>query len=395
MERLADDDRERPPTRVLDSRGMETISLARGVPAPECIPVDDLADCARTALLSDGAAALSYGPAAGYGPLREWIAERHAVAPDRVVVTNGSLQGFGFLAQLLAGDGARVAVEAPTYDRPLRTLEALGADLVSIPQTDEGIDLDALAAELRRGPKPAFLYVIPSFQNPSGRTLGAEGRRRLVELATEHELLVLEDDPYGLVRFEGVALPTLHELDGGERVIYSSSFSKTVAPGVRVGYLVLPERLRVEVEALATSTYISPALAAQATVYEFLRRGGLARNLELVCSLLRSRRDALAEALERNVAATGASWNRPEGGYFLWLELPEGRDSMRLLEAASRAGVTFVPGPEFFAHRRGGRSAARLAFSFASPASLADAAARLAEALSAAAAIELREQHAA
>jgi 2-aminoadipate transaminase len=395
MERLADDDRERPPTRVLDSRGMETISLARGVPAPECIPVDDLADCARTALLSDGAAALSYGPAAGYGPLREWIAERHAVAPDRVVVTNGSLQGFGFLAQLLAGDGARVAVEAPTYDRPLRTLEALGADLVSIPQTDEGIDLDALAAELRRGPKPAFLYVIPSFQNPSGRTLGAEGRRRLVELATEHELLVLEDDPYGLVRFEGVALPTLHELDGGERVIYSSSFSKTVAPGLRVGYLVLPERLRVEVEALATSTYISPALAAQATVYEFLRRGAFARNLELVCSLLRSRRDALVEALERNVAATGASWNRPEGGYFLWLELPEGRDSMRLLEAASRAGVTFVPGPEFFAHRRGGRSAARLAFSFASPASLADAAARLAEALSAAAAIELREQHAA
>lgn len=371
---------------------METISLARGVPAPECIPVDELADCARAALLNDGAA-LSYGPPAGYTPLREWIAARHLVAPDRVVVTNGSLQGFGFLAQLLARDGARVLVEAPTYDRPLRTLEALGADLVSIPQRDDGIDLDVLEDELRRGPKPAFLYVIPTFQNPSGRTLGAEGRRRLVELAREHDLLVLEDDPYGLVRFEGLAPPTLHGLDGGERVIYSSSFSKTVAPGVRVGYLVLPERLVAEVEALATSAYISPVLAAQATVYEFLRRGALARNLELVCSLLQARRDALLEALERNLGGTGARWNRPEGGYFLWLELPEGTDSTRLLEAASRVGVTFVPGLDFFARGRGGQSAARLAFSFASPASLAEGAGRLASLLSAA--VELRKQNAA
>jgi 2-aminoadipate transaminase len=374
---------------------VETISLARGIPAPECIPVDELAECARAAILNDGATALSYGPSGGYAPLRAWIAERHNVDPARVVVTNGSLQGFVFLAELLGRDGARVLVEAPTYDRPLKILDSLGAEVVAVPQNDEGIDLDALAEALRTGGRPEFLYVIPTFQNPTGRTLPAEGRQRLAELAVEHDLLVLEDDPYGLVRFEGVAPPTLHELDGGERVIYSSSFSKIVAPGVRVGYLVLPESLAGRVEALATSTYISPALLSQATVYEFLRRGSLERNLQLVRSLLKARRDALLHALDEQLEGTGARWNRPEGGYFLWLDLPEGVDANSLLVSAERIGVTFVPGPDFFPRGGGGRSAARLAFSFASPAQLADAVARLAPLFSSAPPIDLREQHAA
>ena len=375
---------------------METISLARGVPAPECIPVEELADCARAAVLNDGATALSYGSSAGYAPLREWIADRHAVAAGRVVVTNGSLQGFVFLSQVLAPGGGRVLVEAPTYDRPLKILDGLGAEVVAIPQTDEGIDVDALEDELRRGARPAFLYVIPTFQNPSGRTLGTESRRRLVQLAAEHELTVLEDDAYGLVRFEGDAQPTLFELaGGGEHVVYSSSFSKIVAPGLRVGYLVLPEALAARVEALATSTYISPALLSQATVYEFLQRGGLARNLDLVRSLLCARRDALLQALEQHFAGTGARWSRPEGGYFLWLDLPEGVDSIELLESASRAGVSFVPGPDFFPRGGGGRSSARLAFSLASPGQLADAVARLASAQPAASSVELREHDAA
>jgi 2-aminoadipate transaminase len=374
---------------------VETISLARGVPAPECIPVEELAECARAAILNDGATALSYGPSGGYGPLRDWIAERHGVEPGRVVVTNGSLQGFVFLAELLARDGARVLVEAPTYDRPLKVLDSLGAQIVAVDQNDEGIDLDALAEELERGPWPAFLYVIPTFQNPTGRTLGVEGRRRLVELAAEHDLLMLEDDPYGLVRFEGVAPPTLHELEGGSRVVYSSSFSKIVAPGVRVGYLVLPELLAGHVEGLATSTYITPALLSQATVYEFLRRGALERNLQLVRSLLKARRDALLRALDEHLEGTGARWNRPEGGYFLWLELPDGVGAAALLTAAERVGVTFVPGPDFFPRGGGGRSAARLAFSFASPAHLADAGARLASLLRSPSSVDLREQHSA
>ena len=373
---------------------MHEISFARGIPAPECLPVEELADCARTALLNDGATALSYGPGGGYAPLREWIGERHGVDPGCVVVTNGSLQGFVFLAELLAGAGERVLVEAPTYDRPLKILEALGADVVAIPQRDDGIDVEVLAAELRRGARPAFLYVIPTFQNPSGRTLGVAARKRLVELAAEHDLLVIEDDPYGLVRFEGTVSPTLHELEGGERVVYSSSFSKTAAPGVRVGYLVLPETLARPVEAAATATYITPSLIAQATVHEFLGRGALARNLELVASLLKARRDALIDALQAHLGPLGATWTIPEGGYFLWLDLP-GVESVELLAEAEQVGVTFVPGPDFFPRGGGGRSAARLAFSFASPAQLSVAGIRLASAVSAAASVELREQHAA
>lgn len=374
---------------------METISLARGVPAPECVPVEELAECARAALRDDGATILSYGAAGGYAPLRRRIAEEHGVSPQRVVLTNGSLQGFALLAQVLAGGGGRVLVEAPTYDRPLKILGALGADVVPIRCDAEGLDVDHLEAELRRGARPAFLYVIPTFQNPTGRTLSTERRRRLVELAVEHDLLVLEDDPYGAVRFEGEAPPTLFDVDGAGRIAYSGSFSKTVAPGIRVGYLVLPERLAHAVESTAASTYITPALLSQATVHEFLRRGQLERNLQLVRSLLRARRDALVGALEERLGGTGAHWNTPEGGYFLWLDLPEGQNARALLHAAQRIGVSFVAGPDFYPWAGGGRSAARLAYSYASPAELAEAVRRLAGLLAPAPAVELRQQHAA
>src|SRR4051812_47509863 len=210
-----------------------TISSARGVPAPECLPVAELADCARGALEGDGHGILSYGPSPGYPPLRERLAERHGVDPSRVFVTNGSLQGFVFLAQRLA-PGRRVLVERPTYDRPLKILRELGAEVVGLHCDDGGLDPDALEEALASGPAPAFLYLIPTFQNPSGRTLSEERRRRVVELAREHDLLVLEDDPYGLVRYEGSPLPSLFELSGGATA-YSSSFSKTIAPGLRVG----------------------------------------------------------------------------------------------------------------------------------------------------------------
>src|SRR6266581_1764991 len=164
---------------------MATISFARGVPAPECLPVDELADCARAAIERDGHTILSYGPSPGYAPLREWIAERHGVAPGRVFLTNGSLQGFVFLAQRLA-PGRRVLVERPTYDRPLKILRELGADVVLLDCDDDGLDPDALERELRAGEPPAFVYLIPTFQNPSGRTLPLERRHRVAELAREH-----------------------------------------------------------------------------------------------------------------------------------------------------------------------------------------------------------------
>ena len=349
---------------------METISFARGIPAPECLPVEELADCARAALERDGATVLSYGSSAGYAPLRDWIAERHGVDPERVLVTNGSLQGMVFLAERFAGE--RVLVEAPTYDRPLKILAAHGVETVSVAMDDEGLDLAALADALDSGGKPAFLYTIPTFQNPSGRTLSVERRQRLAAIAREHELLVLEDDPYGLVRFDGEAPPTLFELEGGTRVAYSSSFSKTIAPGLRVGYFVLPNALERELEALATSTYITPVLLGQATVFEFLRRGNFEPNLERVSALLGARRDAMLEALERELP--DSRWSRPQGGYFVWLELPEGADAGALLERATAAGVTFVPGADF----GGAPNTARLAFSFVSPDEIREGVSRLA-----------------
>jgi DNA-binding transcriptional MocR family regulator len=352
-----------------------TISLARGWPAPECLPVTELADCARSALERDGTTILSYGPAGGYGPLREWAADRHGVDPSRVFLTNGSLQGFVFLAQRLA-PGRRVLVERPTYDRPLKILSSLGAEVVALDCDDDGLDPDALETALAGGEPPAFLYLLPTFQNPSGRTLPEDRRRRVVELAAEHDLLVLEDDPYGLVRFEGEAPPSLHELSGGVTA-YSSSFSKTISPGLRVGWFVLPEALARELEATATGTYITPVLLGQATVYEFLQRGLFEPNLERVRGLLGARRDAMLDAFARELPDVRTS--HPQGGYFLWAEL-DGVDASELLTRAEAAGVTFVKGTDF----GGEPGSLRLAYSFVSPDEIAEGVARLAAALPAA-----------
>jgi DNA-binding transcriptional MocR family regulator len=347
---------------------MSMISLARGVPAPECLAVSELADCARVALERDGQTILSYGPSPGYGPLREWLAAKHGVEPGRIFLTNGSLQGFVFLAQLLA-PGKRVLVECPTYDRPLKILRELGADIVLLPTDEDGLDPDGLERELAAG-DVAFVYIIPTFQNPSGRTLPLERRKRIVELAAEHDVLVLEDDPYGLVRYDGEPLPSLFDLSGGS-VIYSSSFSKTVAPGLRVGWFVFPEALEARVAATATSTYITPVLLGQATVYELIARGGFEPNLERMVGLLRARRDAMFAALDRSFP--GAEASHPDGGYFLWLTLA-GVDVPALLPRAEAAGVSFVQGTDF----AGSTETLRLAFSFVSPAEIDEGIARLA-----------------
>jgi DNA-binding transcriptional MocR family regulator len=348
------------------------ISFARGVPAPECLPVDDLADCARVALERDGKTILSYGASSGYGPLREWIAARHGVDPARVFITNGSLQGFVFLAQRLAA-GKRVLVERPTYDRPLKILRGIGTEVVGLHCDEEGLDPDALEEALKSGEKPAFVYLIPTFQNPSGRTLSEERRRRIAELAREHDVLVLEDDPYSLVRFEGEPLPSLFELSGGETA-YSSSFSKTIAPGLRVGWFVLPEPLAGELELAANGTYIGPVLLGQAAAHEFVSRGLFEPNLERVRELIGMRRDAMLAALDRELPHIRIT--RPEGGYFLWAELG-GVDATDLLARAEAAGVTFVKGTDF----DGEPDTLRLAYSFVSVDEIGEGVSRLAAAL--------------
>jgi 2-aminoadipate transaminase len=355
---------------------MGTISFARGAPAPECLDATALAECARAAIETDPSV-LGYGPAGGYGPLRAWLGERHGVDASRIALTNGSLQGFLFYARtLLAERPGRVLVEAPTYDRPLTLLADLGVEVEAVPQDEDGLDLDALEAALTQG-GASFLYTIPTFQNPSGRTLPEDRRRRLVELARTHDLPMLEDDPYGLVRYEGDPPPLLHELEGGALVTYTSSFSKTVAPGVRVGYFVLPEGLVAPFERAAVSTYITPALLGEATVWEFVRQGRFEPNLERVRGLLKARRDAMLAALERELAGA-ATWSRPEGGYFLWVDFADDVDAAELLVRATEAGVPFVRGSDFFPGGSGGRSSARLAFSFASPDEIGEGVSRLA-----------------
>jgi 2-aminoadipate transaminase len=339
------------------------ISFARGAPAPECLDAELLADCARAAIQRDPAV-LAYGPGGGYAPLRGWLGARHEVDPERVILTNGGLQGFVFYAEeLLAERPGRVLVEAPTYDRPLKILARLGAESVPVAMDEEGLDPDSLARELEAG-ETSFLYTIPTFQNPSGRTLSTERRRRVVELAREHELPVLEDDPYGRVRYEGDALPSLHELEGGTLVTYASSFSKTVAPGVRVGWFVAPAELAARIEARAVATYISPPFLTQATVFELIDRRSFEPNLERIRRLLKTRRDAMRAALERELDGA-ATWSEPAGGYFLWVDLPT--DAAALLQRAEEAGVTFVKGSDFFPAARGGAESMRLAFSYASP----------------------------
>jgi 2-aminoadipate transaminase len=357
-------------------RGVEVISLARGVPAPECLPVDDLSECARSVLERDGHRVLNYGPAAGYQPLRERLAERHGVDAGRVLVTNGSLQAFALLAKLLLdGTDRRVLVEGPTYDRPLRLLADAGADVSTIRLGEDGLDLDALERKLDTEP-PAFLYTIPTFQNPSGRTQPLPVRRRLVALARERGLLLVEDDPYALVRFEGEPLPSLFELAGGEGVIYTSSFSKVVSPGLRVGYVVSPPALAGALQELATRTYLAPVFLPQAIVCEYLERGLFEPNLERIRDLLLVRRDAMLAALAE-ASPPGARWSRPEGGYFVWLELPEGVDLAAVLTRSEQAGVTFVGGTDFYPPGGGGETSVRLAYSFVSPGEIAEAVQRL------------------
>ena len=266
-------------------------------------------------------------------------------------------------------------VEAPTYDRALHIIARHQGEPVPTPMDEDGLDPDTLELD-----GAAFLYTIPTFQNPTGRTLTLERRRRLAELAQAGRVLIVEDDPYSLVRYEGERQPSIYELAEGKGVVYSFSFSKIAAPGLRVGYLIGPAELIARIEALAVQTYLTPALLPQATAHEFVSRGLLEPNIEKVVGLLRERRDAMLTAFEQELP-DGASWSRPEGGYFTWLDFPEGIETADVIARGEEQGVTFVAGRDFFPPGKGGESSARLAYSFVSPDEIRSGVARLAAAL--------------
>jgi 2-aminoadipate transaminase len=352
------------------------ISFARGAPSLDIIAADELAQCAERALRADPAGAFAYGTAVGYPPLREWIAERQGVTVEQVVTTNGSMQADAFLFELMVEPGDLVVVEAPTYDRTLLSLRKLGAEILAIPLQPDGIDVEALATALEQGARPKLAHIIPNFQNPAGYTLSLDKRRRLLELAEQYDFVIFEDDPYVELRFAGDRLPTMLSMDTAGKVVYASSFSKTVCPGIRVGYLVGPAPVIAAVVKIATETYISPSMVAQAIVTEFCRSGAIEGSIETVKNALRERRDALATALERELPE--AKFVAPDGGYFLWVELPEGSDVDLLFENARDNGVVFVKGTDFLLE--GGQNALRLAFSGVTPDEIDEGVVRLAEA---------------
>jgi 2-aminoadipate transaminase len=336
----------------------ETISFARGAPSADILPHEAVREAAARALAEDWAKALSYGTGIGHPGLGEWVAERHGgLDPSQVMIANGSLEAGAMLFEHLLEPGDRVVVEQPTYDRTLLLLQRIGVELAPVPLEADGLDLAALEAALAEGPIK-LIHVIPNAHNPAGCTLSAEKRARLVELADAHGFWIFEDDPYRELPFEGEPMATMLELDGAERVIHASSFSKTVSPGVRVGYLAGPAVEIAKLAKRANETYISPNMLAESIVLELCRSGELDRNIAFVKRALKERCEALVEALREQIPE--AEFVVPGGGYFLWLDLAEGTDTVALMAEAKSSGVSFVAGPDFMIE--GGANSLRLSF---------------------------------
>jgi len=335
----------------------ETISFARGAPSADILPAEAVREAASRALESDWKRALSYGTGRGHPGLGEWIAELHGVEPERVMVTNGSMEAASLLFRHFVGSGDRVVVEQPSYDRTLLILDRIGAQRVGVHLESDGVDVERLA-EATAGVDTVLAHVIPNFHNPAGCTLAQPKRERLVALAAESGFYLFEDDPYRLISFEGEAGKTMLEMDGADRVIHASSFSKTVSPGVRVGYLVGPPKEIAALAKAAGETFISPNMLAEAIVWELCTSGALEENIAKVNAALRERRDTLVAALEEKIPE--AEFVVPAGGYFLWLDLAEGVNTIELLDAAKAEGVTFVAGPDFMLE--GGSNSLRLSF---------------------------------
>lgn len=357
--------------------GLDTISFARGAPSADILPREAVRAAAARALESDWEKALSYGTGIGHPGLCEWIAQRHGgLDNSQVMVANGSLEAGAMLFEHLLSPGDRVVVEQPTYDRTLLLLQRLGVELVPVSLEADGLNIGELEAALAAGPVK-LAHVIPNSHNPAGCTLSLEKRRRLVELAAEHGFWIFEDDPYRELPFEGEPLETMLSLDSGDRVIHASSFSKTVSPGVRVGYLAGPAEEIAKLAKRANETYISPNMLAEAIVLELCRSGELDRNIAFVKGELKARRDALVAALTDQISE--AEFVIPDGGYFLWLDLAAGTDTTALLAESKSEGVSFVAGPDFMI--AGGENSLRLSFAPVPADQAAEGVARIARAL--------------
>jgi 2-aminoadipate transaminase len=337
----------------------QLISFARGAPSLDIVDVDGLRAAAVRAFDADPAGITAYGTSVGYPPLRAWIAARHGVDVDRVLVTNGSLQGDALLFDHLVRVGDAIVVERPTYDRTLLSLRGRGGKVHQVTLQPDGVDTDELRKLLESGVRPRLAHIIPNYQNPAGVTLSLDKRRALLDLAAEYDFTVFEDDPYADIRFRGDRLPSMLSLDERGVVVHASSFTKTVCPGVRVGYLVGPADIIVDIANRATNLYISPGMVAQGIVHEFCVSGDIDRSIQTVCAALGERARVLAASLRAHIP--GIRFTEPDGGYFLWVDLPRDVNVERLQAAAAERGVAVVKGTDFLLE--GGHNSLRLAFS--------------------------------
>jgi 2-aminoadipate transaminase len=358
----------------------EIISFGGGLPAPEVFPLAEIEAAADRVIQEHGRAALQYGPTEGFLPLREMLVRHMArygiqVTPANVLITSGAQQALDLVGKLFLNAGDRVLTEQPTYLGALQAFTSYQARYLTVPIDDEGMRVDLLEEALRAGPK--FLYVLPNFQNPGGVTLSLERRRRLVELASHYGVPVVEDDPYGQLRYEGKHLPPLVKVDAevhgcsnGERpfrggVLYLGTLSKTLAPGLRIGWVVAPEEIMTRLVQMKQGADLHTSTFTQMVAYETARGGFLDRHVPRIRAVYGERRNAMLAALERHFPP-GVRWTRPHGGLFLWATLPEGLDSARLLDAALKEKVAFVPGAAFHPGG-GGERTMRLNFSYCTP----------------------------
>jgi 2-aminoadipate transaminase len=362
----------------------EVISLAGGLPDTSTFPAEDLAAITAKMAATDAARALQYGPTDGVAAVKDCIAEVMAaegttVDPDDVLVTTGGQQVIDLVCKTLVDPGDVVVAEAPTYPGAVPTFSAYQADVVQIPLDEDGMRIDELEATLDRldaeGRRPKFIYTVPTFQNPGGVTLSLARRRRLVQVAHEREILVLEDNPYGLLRYEGDPLPTLHALDGGRFVIYLGTFSKILSPGLRLGWAAAPGPVLEKLNLAKQGSDLCSSTFAQLFVVAYFAHARWQDYLEALKALYRRRRDVMLDALAEHLPPE-AHWTRPQGGLFIWATLPEYVDTTDLLARALSRDVAFVPGRAAFLDGRGA-SSMRLNFSGVDEATLREGVRRI------------------
>ena len=355
----------------------EVISFAGGLPAPELFPVDDFKRACTAVLDNNSAVALQYGTTEGYLPLRELLIKitlEQGIPVDlsNVIITSGSQQALDLIGKIFINRGDHILVENPSYLGALQAWSAYGAEFVTVPNDENGMCVDRLEEALRAGPK--FIYALANFQNPTGNTLSLERRKKLVELADKYGVPIVEDDAYGRLRYEGEPLPTLQYLDSQIRepsssysgnVIYMSSFSKILAPGLRLAWIVAPETVINHVNTCKQGADLHSSTFNQVVAYEICRKNFLKEHIELIQKTYRARRNAMLDSLEENMPA-GVTWTHPEGGLFLWVETPPSIDTIQLLKKALEQKVAFVPGAYFYANG-GGTNTMRLNFSCSNP----------------------------